>query len=178
MDKADITAEVVATLLREQYPAWADLPVRAVEADGNINSSFRLGDDLVVRLPGPYNVDVDKELRWLPKLASHLPLPIPQPVAKGLPSTAFPRDWAIYRWLEGERPDHLSPEDRVGLAVDVARFLGALYRVNTEGGPPAGDRSFGRGGPLTRFHEETRKAIAALGASIDSRAATAVWDAA
>lgn len=89
---------------------WAHLDVRPVAVDGNDNTSFRLGDDLLVRLPSHdrYVAGVNKEHRWLPRLAPQLPLPIPQPVAKGQPSGAFPRIWSIYRWLEG-RPRRALP---------------------------------------------------------------------
>src|SRR2546423_1912969 len=143
-----------------------------------MNSSFRVGDQLVVRLPGPHVLDVDKEHRWLPTLAKELPLPIPKPVAKGRPGSVFPRGWSIYRWLDGETADRTLPAERTVLAVDVAAFLGALYRIDTTGGPAAGEHSFWRGGPLTHYDQETRKAIADLADAIDGTAATSVWDAA
>ena len=104
MDKSEITPAVVKRLLAEQFPQWADLPVTRVELDGWDNTTFRLGDEMSVRLPSgdAYTAQVDKEHRWLPDLAPQLPLPIPQPLAKGAPSEEFPRPWSIYRWLEGE----------------------------------------------------------------------------
>jgi aminoglycoside phosphotransferase (APT) family kinase protein len=179
--KEDITVDVVSALLREQFPEWAELQVRSVEVDGNDNTSFRLGDDLVVRLPSHerYVLGVEKEHRWLPVLARELPLPIPEPVAKGRPSRGvFPRVWSIYRWLEGETAGANPPTDRTAFAIDVATFLAALYRIDATGGPEAGEQSFWRGAPLIRYDDQTRKAIADLGETIDARAATAVWDAA
>ena len=181
MDKADITVDVVVALLREQFPQWADLPVRPVDVDGNDNTSFRLGDELLVRLPSHerYVLGVEKEHRWLPVLATQLPLPIPQPVAKGEPSDGvFPRIWSVYRWLDGETAGVAPPADRVAFAVDVATFLDALYRVDATAGPAAGEQSFWRGAPLSRYDRQTRKAIADLGDAIDAEAATSVWDAA
>lgn len=48
---------------------------------------YRLGEDMVVRLPRVHWAigGVEKEQRWLPKLAPHLPLAIPVPLAKGKP---------------------------------------------------------------------------------------------
>ncbi len=181
MDKRDITVDVVVALLREQHPQWADLPVRPVDVDGNDNTSFRLGDDLLVRLPSHerYVLGVEKEHRWLPVLAQQLPLPIPEPVAKGEPSDGvFPRIWSVYRWLDGEVAGLRPPADRVRFAVDVAAFLDALYRIDATGGPPAGEQSFWRGAPLERYDRQTRTAIADLGDAIDAAAAIAVWDAA
>jgi aminoglycoside phosphotransferase (APT) family kinase protein len=152
--------------------------VRPVDVDGAVNSNFRVGDELVARLPGPHVADVDKEHRWLPTLAKQLPLPVPEPVAKGRPGIAFPRPWSVFRWLEGETADHTPQSDRVAFAVGVAEFLKALYRIDADGGPAAGEHSFWRGGPLSRYDEETRKAIADLGTAIDAKAATSVWEAA
>lgn len=178
VEKADITADVVVALLREQFPHWADMPVRPVDADGNINSSFRLGDELLVRLPSLDVVDVDKEHRWLPILGKQLPLPIPQPVARGQPSGLFPRVWSVYRWLDGLTADRRPPADRVVFAVDIAAFLGALHRIDATEGPAPGEHSFWRGGPLTHYSRQTREAIAELGDAINVPAATSVWDAA
>lgn len=181
MEKQDITVDVVAALVREQFPAWADLPIRPVAVDGNDNTSFRLGDELLARLPSHerYVAGVDKEHRWLPYLAPQLPLPIPLPVAKGRPTPGvFPRPWSVYRWLDGEVAGTSPPEDLVTFALDVAGFLDALSRIDATGGPAAGEQSFWRGGPLTHYDRETRRAIADLDVDIDAAAALAVWDAA
>ncbi len=42
---------LVRRLVAAQFPAWAHLPVRAVDSAGTDNAMFRLGDDLAVRLP-------------------------------------------------------------------------------------------------------------------------------
>ena len=181
MEKAEITVDVVVALLEDQFPQWSHLSVRPVDVDGNDNTSFRLGDELLVRLPSHerYVLGVDKEHRWLPVLAEQLPLPIPQPVAKGEPSNGvFPRIWSVYRWLDGECAGITPPTDRVAFASDVAAFLDALYHIDATNGPPAGEQSFWRGAPLIRYDRQTRKAIADLGGAIDAEAATSVWDAA
>jgi aminoglycoside phosphotransferase (APT) family kinase protein len=41
--KAEITVEVVACLLSEQFPHWAELEIRPVALDGWDNTTFRLG---------------------------------------------------------------------------------------------------------------------------------------
>ena len=77
--KADITVDLVSKLVRTQFPEWAQLPVRPVDVDGWDNATFRLGETMSVRLPsaGHYVEAVEKENRWLPILASELPLPVP-----------------------------------------------------------------------------------------------------
>lgn len=178
VEKADITPAVAAELVREQFPQWAELPVVPVDADGWDNTTFRLGDELSVRLPSAdgYIAQVAKEHRWLPVLAPHLPLRSPEPVAKGRPGCGYPRPWSIYRWIDGEpaRPDRIA--DLSALAARLAGFLVALYSIDAGDGPAAGAHNFFRGGPVSTYDEETREAIDAL--AVDAAAATRAWEAA
>ena len=144
MDKGDITPAVAARLVATQFPQWADLAVVPVALDGWDNTTFRLGEDLSVRLPSAdaYVAQVKKEHRWLPILAPHLPLPIPEPVALGRAGGGFPRPWSIYRWIEG---DHASVDRIANLTVfaaDLAGFLAALYAIDPSDGPPPGTHNF------------------------------------
>lgn len=92
IDRKDIDAALVSRLIAEQFPKWAGLPVRPVEFGGWDNRTFHLGDSMTVRLPSAasYAAQVEKEQRWLPKLAPLLPLPIPTPLAKGEPTDFYP----------------------------------------------------------------------------------------
>jgi aminoglycoside phosphotransferase (APT) family kinase protein len=178
VEKAAITPELVSRLIADQFPHWADLRVTPVELDGWDNTTFRLGGDLAVRLPSAdaYVQQVDKEHRWLPVLAPRLPLPIPQPLAKGLPGNGFPRPWSVYRWLPGEHATVDRVADLHRFATGMAEFLSALYEIDPVGGPEPGAHNFLRGGPLTTYDRETREAISALRAEIDADAATDVWE--
>ena len=51
MDGDEITAEVAARLVADQFPQWAGLPVVPVGLNGWDNTTFRLGGRLSVRLP-------------------------------------------------------------------------------------------------------------------------------
>lgn len=180
VEKTAITPALVSRLVAAQFPKWAELPVAAVELDGWDNTTFRLGEDMSARLPSgdAYVPQVDKEQRWLPILAPRLPLPIPQPLAKGAPTSEFPRPWSIYRWLSGKHATVERVRDLTRLATDLADFLVALYRIDPAGGPSPGPHSFFRGGSLTTYDSETREAISALHGEIDTVAATEVWEAA
>jgi aminoglycoside phosphotransferase (APT) family kinase protein len=175
-----IDVNLVRRLVAAQFPRWADLPVRPVEAGGWDNRTFHLGPRMTVRLPSAaqYALQVEKEHRWLPKLAPLLPHPIPVPLAKGAPSDGYPWQWSVYRWLEGEPASVGSIADLRRFATELAEFLNALRRIDPTGGPPPGRHNFFRGGPLTVYDAETRRAIAALEGRIDTDAASAVWEAA
>ena len=178
--KADITVDVVSCLISEQFPQWATRQIRPVTLDGWDNTTFRLGEDMSVRLPSHemYVPQIDKEHRWLPVLAAQLPLPIPRPIAKGRPGRGFPRPWSIYGWLEGEPAGVVGVADYGRLAEDLAHFLNALYRVATDDGPAPGPHSFNRGGPVSAWDEQTRATIDQLADEIDVGAALEVWNAA
>jgi aminoglycoside phosphotransferase (APT) family kinase protein len=180
VQRAAITPVLAARLVAAQFPRWAQLPVTPVDLDGWDNTTFRLGEGLSVRLPSgdEYSAQVDKEHRWLPVLAPQLPLPIPEPLAKGVPGCGFPRPWSVYRWLAGEHATVERVADLDRFATDLGDFLGTLYEIDSARGPGAGKHNFWRGGPLTIYDAETREAISALRGEIDADAATKVWEAA
>ena len=178
--RAGIDAALVRRLLEAQQPQWADLPLTPVEVDGWDNRTYRLGIDLTVRLPtdAGYAPAVEKEDRWLPVLAPHLPLPVPEPVALGEPTEEYPHRWSVRPWLPGDtaRADRI--EDPVRFAEDLAEFLRSLWSVDPHEGPRAGVHSFFRGCPPAHYDDETRAALARLDDRVDAGRATAVWDAA
>lgn len=178
--RLDIDAALVRRLVGAQFPRWKDLAVRPVAPGGWDNRTFHLGDDMTVRLPSAatYSLQVEKEHRWLPRLAPLLPLPIPVPLAMGAPAETYPWHWSIYRWIEGETARRERIASLSQLAANLAEFLVALQRIDPTGGPAPGQHNFFRGGPLSVYDSETRQAIAALDGRIDTAAASAVWEAA
>jgi aminoglycoside phosphotransferase (APT) family kinase protein len=175
-----INEELVGRLIASQFPQWKDLPVCAVKTSGWDNRTFHLGDEMLVRLPSEadYELQVEKEQRWLPRLAPHLPFPISTPLAMGQPGEGYPWEWSIYRWLEGETASVGYLSDLNQFARDLAQFLIALHRIETLGGPEAGPHSFFRGGALSTYDAETRKAIDILKDKIDGNIAMELWEAA
>ncbi|GLS35876.1 aminoglycoside phosphotransferase [Mesorhizobium tianshanense] len=135
---------------------------------------------MLVRLPSAaaYSLQVEKEQRWLPRLAPLLPLPVPVPLAMGNPADNYPWHWSVYRWIEGETATRERIASLPQFAASLARFLVALQRIDPAGGPVPGQHNFFRGGPLSVYDGETRQAIAALDGRIDTSAASAVWEAA
>jgi aminoglycoside phosphotransferase (APT) family kinase protein len=180
LDKADITPDLVSRLVARQFPQWADLAVSRVELDGWDNTTFRLGTTMSVRLPSAdaYVAQIDKEHRWLPILRGELPLPIPEPLAKGAPALGFPRPWSIYRWISGETATDHTVGDLTQFARDLAAFLAALYGCDATDGPVAGAHSHERGGPVSVWDRQVRDMLDGLGGEIDATGATDVWEAA
>lgn len=174
-DETPTDVALVRRLLAAQFPEWAALPIEPVRSSGTDNALYRLGVDMVVRLPRIHWAvgGVDKDFRWLSVLAPLLPVAIPVPLAKGTPAEGYPWEWGVYRWLDGENPTVDRIADPDSLAMDVARFVEALHRLDLTGGPPAT-----RGMPLAMRDDPTRTAIAALQGTIDTDATTAAWDAA
>jgi aminoglycoside phosphotransferase (APT) family kinase protein len=177
--EVDTNTSLVRRLLATQFPQWADLPLKPVRSAGTVNALYRLGEDMVVRLPRIHwgIAEVDKELKWLPQLVPFLPLAIPVPLAKGHPGEGYPWPWSIYRWLEGETATIDDIADPKQAAIDLAQFITALQQIDTTGGPLAIDPN-GRGIPLAMRDADTRKAIAALHSVIDVDEATRAWEAA
>jgi aminoglycoside phosphotransferase (APT) family kinase protein len=135
---------------------------------------------MAVRLPRIHWAvgQVEKEHRWLARLAPHLPLSIPVPLAMGTPGEGYPWHWSVCPWLGGENPTVDRIRDLREAAADLAAFIAALQRIDPAAGPPAGSHNFFRGVPLAARDPHTRTAIEALHGIIDTDAATAAWDAA
>lgn len=117
-----VSAGTVRRLIRAQFPQWAALPVEPVARSGWDNHTFRLGDQLLIRLPSAeaYALAVEKETRWLPALAPLLSHPIPVPVDRGRPGEGYPYSWSVYEWIEGERAARPSIIDQAAFAADLA----------------------------------------------------------
>jgi aminoglycoside phosphotransferase (APT) family kinase protein len=174
----EITADLIAELLREQHPDLAHLPLR-FGARGWDNQLWRLGDDLAVRLPwATQGADelLLKEHALLPALAPRLPLPVPVPQRLGRPSGRFPRPWIVTTWVAGEPADR-APATRGGEAADtLAAFLAALHQPAPDDAPAGRHR---RGGPLADVAEgfaHFLKEATDRGLIPDPDAAREVWD--
>ncbi len=143
-------ADLVRRLVAAQFPQWADLPVEPVVPGGHDNRTFRLGDELSVRLPSAEG-------------------------ARG-PGEGFPHEWSVYRWLDGEPVSEAALRDPVAFAVDLAAFLRALATAPTEDGPAPGPHSFHRGAPVGLYERETVEALDALRDRVPRDAALRVWE--
>lgn len=184
----DVSTEpaVVRALVGEQFPQWAGLALVPVAEPGMDNMTYRLGDDMLVRLPRypRWENQVHREQRWLPVLAPHLPLAVPVPLAKGAPGAGYPFPWSVYGWLPGDRatPAHLA--DTRAAALALADFLVALRAVDAAGGPPPEWSNGFRGAGVADERDSPvvatrmRAKIDALAGLTDTGALTEIWHAA
>jgi aminoglycoside phosphotransferase (APT) family kinase protein len=173
----EVTPQLVHTLIEQQFPQWASLQIVPVEPGGWDNRTFRLGEEMAARLPSAecYAEQIEKEQRWQPWLASQLPLAVPVPLARGAPGAGYPWHWSIQTWIEGETVSATHNVDLSTLAADLARFLAALQRLNATNGPEPGAHNFQRGGALSVYDEQARRAIETLADEIDAAHAADVW---
>ena len=173
-DEVETDADLVRRLLAGQFPHWAELPVRLVPSYGTDHDIYRLGAHLAVRLPriGWATKQAAREAEWLPRLAPHLPLALPVPLAMGRPAEGYPFDWSVYEWLPGENANG-SVDDLDRAAVDLAAFITALRRIDTTGVFPRPPGS--RGGALAEFDEAVRRSVGQLGDRIDGEATLRSW---
>jgi aminoglycoside phosphotransferase (APT) family kinase protein len=123
-----IDAALVVSLLRAQFPDLANLDCYKVN-EGFDNSLWRLGEDLVVRIPRREIAAalIENELRWLPEVARHVSLATPLPLRAGVATDVFPWPWLIASWHNGEAGDEIDPNVRGGSAKEMAIFLRELH---------------------------------------------------
>jgi aminoglycoside phosphotransferase (APT) family kinase protein len=178
-DEVPIDLELVRRLIADQFPEWASLPLAEVRPRGTDNALFRLGDDMVVRMPRRERTrrTLLMERRWLVALAPSLPLAVPAPLADGSSAGRYPFEWSIYSWLPGEPATLDQIADPAQTAIDLANFLSVLHSIEPTGGPAPGEHNFFRGAPLSIRDAATREAIEAL-ESFDRPALAATWEAA
>jgi aminoglycoside phosphotransferase (APT) family kinase protein len=166
-------ATLVRQLLAEQFPQWAGLPIQRITHDGTDHALYRLGDDLVARLPRIEWAagQAERDARWLPLLAPHLPVPIPVPLALGAPGCGYPLMWSVVAWLPGANPTP-GTVDEV-FARQLGEFVAALGAAPALDGPV---NTAGRGVPLANRDAGVRESIAELGDRVDGARLLAVWE--
>lgn len=161
-----IDRDLVQSLLRAQHPDLAgEDPVFV--AEGWDNATWRLGDELAIRLPRRASAVelIRNEARWLPELAPTLPLPVPVPVRRGSPTPDYPWPWTVVRWFDGSSALERPPSDPYAAAEALGAFFAALNRP----APPEAPRNPYRGVPLVERDEGTRHRLALLGDVVDRR---------
>jgi aminoglycoside phosphotransferase (APT) family kinase protein len=169
-----ISDETVRQLVNQQFPSWTSATLERLPRSGTDNQLFRLGDDLLIRMPRIEwaAASAEWEYEWLPRLTEYLRTPIPAPVALGRPGEGYPWHWTVAPWFEGQTPTPaiLDPEE---WAVSLGTFVRDLRTVP---GMDAPAKSEGRGAPLASLDDWVRTWTTRADASeVDPDAVLAVW---
>ena len=178
-DEFDIDASLVRRLLASQFPHWAKLPI---DDQANRNGQRDLSTSGTTWSCG-CRASRERSRRWrrsarrLPKVAPHLPLAVPAPLAEGVPADGYPWVWSVYRWLEGrdatvERITDLGRRRATWLdsSPRCRRSIQLAARLPESTTSSAASRSL--------RDAAVRSSIDALRHEIDVDAVTAAWEAA
>ena len=115
-----VDTKQVVDILQAQFPHLSPASVSDL-GEGCDSSAFDVNARWVFRFPKRADVEQQLllEMRVLPVLATHSPLPLPAFCFHGQPSEAFPRQFGGYARLPGV------PALGVDPAIDAVRQLGA-----------------------------------------------------
>ncbi|MEU0061623.1 aminoglycoside phosphotransferase family protein, partial [Streptomyces sp. NPDC006334] len=155
-DQVDVTTDIVATLIREQFPQWSGKEVRLLPSTGTVNAIFRIGNDLSARFPlRPVDAAealavLEREAEASAELARVSRIPVPEPVALGKPGAGYPMPWSVQTWLPGTVALDADPSGSNAFAEDLAAFVAALRDAETRGRVFDGDN---RGGVLAHHDD-------------------------
>lgn len=186
-DEIEIDLPLVRALVDRALPDLAGHPLRLLDTSGSSNVLYRLGDDLLVRVPRqPGGAEtIAKEARWLPYVAAALPVAVPRIVAVGEPDLGYPERWSVVYWLDGEVRD--APAGPAAVAAELARDLADVVGALGELAVPSDALAdpalrWYRGEPLAAMDAATRRYLADCrrlpGLDLDVDACLRVWEAA
>jgi aminoglycoside phosphotransferase (APT) family kinase protein len=166
-----VTMEMARELVNDQFPAYAGCTLTPVQSLGTVNVLYRLGTEMLLRFPRVIDwATVDKECKWIPYLAPHLPLRVPEPVALGQPTDQYPCIWGIFRWIPGDLYLDVGVQDEADAACRVAAFVNALHAIPVPEQAPCAGRL-----PLKELDDSTREAMAAATELPDHQRLERIW---
>ena len=174
------TLDLARKLISQQFPEYVSLPIVDVEIQGHDNRTYKLGDNMLIRMPTAktYALKVPKEQELLPQLAKRLSISISTPIKIGKPSADYPYPFSIYKWLSGKSINllMLTVQEKERLAFDLAKFLKELQAITDVEGPEPGQHNWWRGDHISVYDKGAREQITELAEVIDVTRALALWD--
>lgn len=170
--EVDVAERLVRDLLEQQHPDLAGLALHEV-GFGFDNSLWRLGSELLVRLPRRLMAAelVENEQRWVPLLAPDLPIKVPVPIRFGWPSGVYPWRWSIVAWLDGQPADVVGVRDEITAGRQLGAFMRALHREAPDDAPFNPWRSV----PLADRNDTFEQRLARLKEYVDEASLRRVW---
>lgn len=188
-DELATSIELARQLIDREFPEYRGLPLHALGATGSSNVQYRLGDELLIRLPRQPGggAQIEKERRWTERVGRHLPVSVPEIIGVGEPAYGYSERWCIVRWQCGEHPRPGEAGDdaaweRESLARDLAEVVIAFreLEVSAEARADQQLRRHYRGRALAGHDEEFRRNVerckAIEGLDLDLDAALAIWE--
>jgi aminoglycoside phosphotransferase (APT) family kinase protein len=178
-DQVDVTTDIVATLIQEQFPQWSGKAIHLLSSTGTVNAVFRVGNDLSARFPlrltdpAEALAVLEQEAQASAELAQVSRFPVPEPVALGRPGAGYPMPWSIQTWLPGTVAFDADPSGSDAFAEDLAAFITALRYADTRGRLFSGDN---RGGALTHHDDWMAKCFKESEGLLDVRRLRPVWN--
>lgn len=177
-DQVDVTTDIVAALIQEQFPQWSDKAIQLMSSTGTVNAIFRIGDDLSARFPlrlvdaAQALAVLEQEAQASAELAQVSRVPVPEPVALGMPGAGYPMPWSIQTWLPGTVAFDADPSGSDAFAADLAAFISALRGAETRGRRFNGDN---RGGVLAHHDDWMAKCFEESKGLLDVPRLRQVW---
>ncbi|MFF7646135.1 phosphotransferase [Streptomyces canus] len=177
-DQVDVTTEVVASLIQEQFPQWSGKAIQPQSSTGTVNAIFRIGDDLSARFPlrladaAEALAVLEQEAEASAELAQVSRFPAPRPVALGKPGAGYPMPWSVQTWLPGTVAADADPSGSHAFAEDLAAFIAALRDAETRGRIFSGE---GRGGVLADHDDWMAKCFEESKGLLDVPRLRQVW---
>lgn len=160
MKRESVTIEQVTEMISHQFPKYRKLEIKPVEIQGHDNYSFRLGSELIIRVPAAleYASKVPIEYKTLPELAKCLSFRIPSPLHQGRESRVFPYPFLISTWLPGISLNLMSKtmSEHVTFARNLAQFLKQLQSVTQVAEIKPGLHNWYRGSHISVYDQQIR----------------------
>ncbi|HET6818601.1 MAG TPA: aminoglycoside phosphotransferase family protein [Mycobacteriales bacterium] len=177
-DEVRVDAATAVRLITEQFPQWADMPVRELTTAATMNAIFRVGDSLAARFPlrasdpDTMRAALEQEAAAGTEFADVCPFPAPRPVALGRPGHGYPLPWSVHTWLPGRDALAEDPGQSVPFAEDLSRLLRALRAADTNGRRFSGT---GRGGHLRDHDDWMELCFTRSEGAVDVASCRAMW---
>ena len=178
-DEVALADETARRLIVDQFPRWAQEPVRRLRSSGTVNAIFRIGARFTARFP-LQGTDPEEAQRRLEAEASAsaefalaCPFSAPEPVGLGRPGHGYPLPWSVQTWVDGIDASRQDPAASEASARDLAALIKALREDDTRGRTFLGP---GRGGHLPDHDGWVHECLRRSEHLLDVPRLAALWD--